>query len=91
MVDSPARVKEAFQEVNHIIAQIGILPDEEVKKMGWDTGVIGRSYYVVGTIMCKTIDEILGRDALIKAMSTGPQYWASTYNQLADEDHKLIF
>lgn len=90
-IDNPDRVQEAFKEVNEIIAQIGKLPDDEVRKMGWDIGVIGRSYYVVGTIMCKTIDEQLGRVSLIEAMTTGPQFWANRYNQLAKDELKLVF
>lgn len=91
MIDDPERVREAFKEVNEIISKIGVLPDDEVLKMGWDIGVIGRSYYVVGATMCKTIDEKLGRDALIEAMSTGPRFWAHRYNELVEDELKLVF
>lgn len=91
MIDNPQQVKTAFAEVNHIFSQIGILPDADILKIGWDQGVMGRSYYVVGTTICKVIDEQLGRKALIQAMSTGPQFWARQYNQIAGEQLQLQF
>jgi hypothetical protein len=89
-VDDPDRVVEAFDQTNQIIAKIDTVSDEDIQKMTWDTGIQGRAYYVVGTTICKTIDEKLGRQALIDAMSTGPQFWARQYNQLVPEEIQLI-
>ncbi|MFN2145341.1 MAG: DUF5700 domain-containing putative Zn-dependent protease [Anaerolineales bacterium] len=90
-IEDPERVKEAFAQTNEIIGQIGAVPDEDIQKMTLDTGIQGRAYYVVGTTICKTIDEQLGREALIEAMATGPQFWANRYNQLVSEDIQLKF
>ena len=90
-VDNSKRVKEAFAQTNEIIAQIGKVPDDEIQKLTWETGIQDRAYYVVGTHICKTIDQELGREALIKALSTGPQFWVNRYNQLVPKDLRLEF
>lgn len=89
-MNDPERVQQAFIEVNNILSKIGKIPDEDVQKLGWDIGIQGRAYYVVGPTMCKTIDEQLGRATLNKIMSTGPMTWVKRYNQLAPEPLQLI-
>lgn len=89
LIDYPDRVRTAFKEVNEILSLVGTAPDEEVQQRGWDQGVMGRSYYVVGTHICKQIDSGLGRPALIECMSTGPRAWLERYNQISPAELQL--
>ncbi len=78
-------VKRLFADTNEVLSQYGVLPVEALQKLSWDKGVMGRAYYVAGALMCKTIDERQGREALIAAFSKGPLTIIERYNSLADE------
>ncbi len=55
----------------------------------WSTGIRDRGYYVVGAYMAKTIDERLGREALIATVAQGPRAFVRVYNQAVDESMRL--
>lgn len=61
------------------------LGKKELQDTLWQIGSTERAYYVVGCYMAKTIDEKLGRDALVETISKGPQSFLRTYNSLVDE------
>jgi len=62
MLDDKAEVRRHLENVNEILSKIGSLPEDELDKLSWDTGVIGRSYYVTGAHMCQVIEEKAGKD-----------------------------
>jgi TRAP-type uncharacterized transport system substrate-binding protein len=63
---------------------------EELQKLSWDQGVMGRAYYVTGAHLCQVIDERKGRSALIDVYSKGPISIINLYNSIADEDLLLV-
>ena len=68
-----------------ILSKIGNLPEDEMDKLVWDVGIIGRSFYVAGAHMCGVIEVQLGRDALIQTMFDGPESFFELYNEYANE------
>jgi tetratricopeptide (TPR) repeat protein len=62
---------------------------EELRHELWRVGVEQRAYYVGGAYMAKTIDERLGRDALIATIVVGPRSFVRTYNSLVDERRRI--
>jgi hypothetical protein len=58
---------------------------KEIRDSLWQVGSTGRAFYVVGCIMARTIDEKLGRDALIETITKGPQAFLQTFNSLVNE------
>jgi hypothetical protein len=47
-----------------------------------------KGFYIVGAHMAQTIENELGREALIQTVSDGYESFANTYNSIADEDMK---
>jgi len=90
MLEYNDEVHRLFADTNTVLSQYGILSDEELQKLSWDKGVIGRAYYVTGAHMCKTIDETQGRDALIEVYSKGPISIIELYNTVANDDLKIL-
>jgi hypothetical protein len=58
---------------------------KELKDTLWQVGSTDRAFYVIGCFMANTIDEKLGRDALIGTISKGPQSFLLAYNSLVDK------
>jgi tetratricopeptide (TPR) repeat protein len=76
-------VNDLFSKAEHMHA-------DSLRKKSWDVGVMQRGYYVAGAHMSRTIDEQLGRDALIETITTGPLCFVDTYNGLVDETMKVF-
>jgi len=62
----------------------------EMDSISWELGVMQRAYYVVGSFMAKTIDEKLGREALVTIIRKGPSSFINTYNSIAPDDLKIV-
>jgi tetratricopeptide (TPR) repeat protein len=62
---------------------------EELRRELWRVGVEQRAYYVGGAYMAKTIDERLGRDALIATVAEGPRSFVRVYNSLVDGRRRI--
>jgi len=84
-LDDQKIVAEHFEKVETILSKISEIPEDEMDKLVWDVGVIGRSFYVVGAHMCGVIEERLGREALIQTMFDGPESFFLLYNEIGDE------
>ncbi|RLI09322.1 hypothetical protein DRO42_04505 [Candidatus Bathyarchaeota archaeon] len=84
-LDDPEQVREHLRNVDMILSKIGKVPREELDKLAWDRGVIGRSFYVAGARMCGVIEERLGRQALIQTMYDGPESFFELYNKNAEQ------
>ena len=89
MMEDVGEVHRLFAGTNAVLSQYGKIPIEELQKLSWDKGVIGRAYYVTGAYMCKVIDECNGRQALIDVYSRGPISIIELYNAIADEELKI--
>jgi hypothetical protein len=85
MLENMSEVKRQFGETNAVLSQYGILDPEELQKLSWDKGVMGRAYYVSGAYMAQRIDEQAGRQALIDVYSKGPISIIKLYNSLAED------
>lgn len=85
------QVQWSFKAVNKIISMINHLSHSELQKMIMEQGIVGRAYYVVGTFMSKTIDEVKGRDILKDNLLEGPVSFIETYNAIAETDLVVKF
>ena len=91
MLDAKDEVRRHLKNVNEILSKIGSMPEDELDKLSWDTGVIGRSYYVTGAHMCRVIEEKAGKDAFKQTLLDGPNAFFELYNGLVPEKKKLIY
>jgi hypothetical protein len=89
LLENPDEVERLFDEVNELFQEVGEVSEEELQRMSWRTGVTRRGYYIVGAYMAQTIDERLGRDALIGSLTDGPVSFVKLYNSLADEERRV--
>ncbi len=89
MMDEPAAVDECFRQVREILSKVGSIPDDELQKLSWDVGVIGRAFYIAGAEMCKVIDAENGREALIETIWRGPRHFFDVYDGLASAGRRL--
>jgi hypothetical protein len=90
MLEDIHEVHRLFTDTNNVLSQYGKLPAEELQKLSWDQGVMGRAYYVTGSHLCQVIDKRKGRGALIDVYSKGPISIINLYNSIADEDLLLV-
>ena len=89
-LDDIETVNTHFNNVNYILGEIGNLPEEELDKLIWDVGVIGRSFYVVGAHMCQVIEDLYGKAILVETLSQSPKKFIEIYNQKANPKRKII-
>ena len=89
MLDNFEEVQHAFARTNTILSHVGRLPVEELQKLSWNQGVMERAYYVTGAHLCRTIDTLKGRAALIDVYSKGPLSIIELYNSIAEENLKI--
>lgn len=91
MLDDPKAVKHHFNEVREIFEAVNKLSEDELQKLCWDKGVIGRSFYVVGAYMCKIIDERAGKNNMKSTLLEGPVSFFDLYNKLAQSEMRFTF
>lgn len=90
MMDDSKVVDQCFQQTRDILSNVGSVPDDELRKLSWNVGVIGRAFYVAGAEMCNVIDAEKGREALIETIWRGPRCFFDTYNEIAEPGRRLI-
>lgn len=90
MLENMETVKQKIKDVNEIFSQADTLPDDKLRKLSWEKGVMGRAYYVAGPYMCKIIEETKGREALVNTIVQGPRYFVSYYNSLVEKDKRIM-
>jgi hypothetical protein len=91
MLDDKNMVKHHINEVNKILEKVGKISKEELHKICWDKGVIGRSYYVVGAHMCRVIDKSEGKKRLTRTLFEGPKSFLELYNSLASDEAEIVY
>lgn len=84
-----SEVKKRVKMLNRLFRKVQSLSPEKLQRESWRTGVVERTYYVVGGYMAKTIDEKSGRNKLVETIITGPRCFIDTYNSLAEEGMRL--
>ncbi len=87
--ENPNDVKTALDRVNLIFQKVDQIPEEEVRKIAWDLGVMKRAYYVIGQYMWYIIDQKLGRAALMDELKIDLYHFIITYNSLVDTDMQI--
>jgi hypothetical protein len=85
ILDDSEQVRFHISEVKEILFKINDLSEQELDKLCWDKGVIGRSFYVVGAYMCQVIDENEGREGLKRILLEGPLSFLDTFNRYSKE------
>ncbi len=90
-MENKEEVKESIGKVDLLFRQAETLAIDSLRRLAWQTGVIERAFYIAGGYMAGLIDETLGRDELVKALSAGPLTFLALYNSLADETMRLKF
>lgn len=91
MLENPAHVRRLLGEVNDLFAQVGTLPQDELRRLAWRVGVTRRGYYIVGAMMAQTIDAELGREELIRTLAVGPVSFVELYNSLVADDRQVHY
>lgn len=89
LLENPQEVQGLLKLLNGFFSEAKSLSEDELRTQSWDIGIMKRGYYVVGAFMAKTIDEQLGREALIETIKKGPLSFVSTYNQLVDPEMQV--
>ncbi len=89
MLDDPAEVKRHIKNTKMILSKIGTIPEDELDKLSWDVGVIGRSYYVAGAHMCRVIEEKAGKGVLKQTLLDGPEAFFEVFNGLVGSEGRL--
>lgn len=91
LLEDSAEVARLLGEVNSLFAQVDSLSGEELDRLTWERGVIGRAFYVVGALMAQTIENALGRQALVDTVDTGPLTFVELYNSVAGADRRITY
>ena len=84
--DGPAWMPEWLARFLGLEARM--TPAESRREL-WRIGVEQRAYYVGGAYMARTIDEKLGRDALVATIAEGPRSFVRVYNTLVDKGRRI--
>lgn len=90
MFENIEDVKSLLHSMNNLIKKAFTLSEKELKDSLWQIGSIDRAYYVAGCFMAKTIDEKLGRDALVETITEKPVHFVQIYDSLVDESMRVI-
>jgi hypothetical protein len=84
LFENPEEINALLNKMNKLFKNALTLGGKELKDTLWQVGSIDRAYYVVGCFMARTIDEKLGRNALVETISSGPKSFLRTYNSLVE-------
>jgi len=88
-MESKEEVRVSLEKVDLLFRQSETLTIDSLRRLAWQKGVIERAFYIAGGYMAGLIDETLGREDLVKAMSAGPISFLTLYNSVADEPMRL--
>jgi hypothetical protein len=96
LVDNETIVRWFIGEINGILADGSPPPllGEDYNQIYQRIGKIGyrwNGFYIVGAFMAMTIEDQLGREALVQSIQEGFYSFAETYNTLAAEDMKIVW
>jgi hypothetical protein len=81
-------VKILINRVNGLLQETDVLSINEAVLRAF-TGKNQRALYMVGAYMAQTIDENLGREALVETVRKGPRSFITTYNTVAKDGMEI--
>jgi len=88
-------VKWYIKRLNNLLALAGTPAGTEAYNDAYhrigDFGYNKKGFYIVGAHMAKTIEEQLGRDALVKTVVDGFYAFAEKYNSVVEDDMKIHY
>jgi hypothetical protein len=90
MYENIEDVKSLLNAMNNLLTKAFTLTEKELNDSLWQVGSIDKAFYVVGCYMSKTVDEKLGRDALVGTITQKPVHFVQMYNSLVDENMRVI-
>ena len=89
-LEDEKEIRRLHKELNRFFISSENMLESEMDSISWELGIMQRAYYVVGSFMAKTIDEKLGREALVSLIRKGPSSFINTYNSIAPDDLKIV-
>ena len=89
MLDNPSEVKRHLKEVKNVLSKVGKISEDKLKKLIWDVGVVGRSFYVTGAHMSRVIMEKTGKENYKQTLLDGPEAFFKIYNNLVTSEAQL--
>ena len=90
MVERDEDVRRLLADLDNLFREAGSMESNKLWTRGWEIGIQKRAYYVVGASMARTIDETLGREALVATVEEGPRDFVHTYNGLVGPAMRLF-
>jgi hypothetical protein len=85
----PSVVCRQIQDLNAVFAAADSMAREELWRRFVEVGFAQKAFYRVGSAMAQTIDQELGREALVATILTGPASFLQAYNAVVDETLQL--
>ena len=90
MLENTEDVKALRNRMNELLRNALSLDEKALQDSLWQIGSIDRAYYVVGCYLAKTIDDKLGREALVETIKHPPVHFVQLYNTLVDESARVL-
>jgi hypothetical protein len=78
------------KKLRDLFSKAETLSDKDFQTSSREIGLRGKAYYVFGAHMAKRIEEKLGRPALIQTINKGPYSFVTTYNNLVEQEEKIL-
>jgi len=89
LLENPSEVARLFENVRNLIQDVRSKPPSDVKDDVIKVGISERGFYIAGAYMVQTIDEKLGKNALIESVIEGPKHFLDTYNSIAGPERVI--
>jgi hypothetical protein len=89
LLEDPEQVELRLDDVRDLIEQAVTVPPAEMRDAVIERGITNRGFYIVGAHMARTIEEVLGRDALVTAVRDGPAAFSELYDSLVEEGEEI--
>jgi len=90
MLERDEDVRRLLTGLDTLFREAESMESDKLWAKGWEIGIQGRAYYVIGALMAQTIDETLGREALVNTVEEGPRAFVHTYNSLVGPEMRLF-
>jgi hypothetical protein len=77
-------VEKQIERLNHLFANAHTLSHDDFWARLADVGFGQKALYNAGGYMARSIDQKLGRSALVETIQRGPEWFVRTYNSIAE-------
>jgi hypothetical protein len=89
LLGKQGEVVRLLGNVKHLIEDVKNKPANEVQDSVIQIGITERAFYVAGAHMARTIEENLGKEAIVKSVKEGSRHFIEIYNSIAKPDHTI--